>query len=112
QVSERFKKREFVLLKDENGYPQYIKFQLTQDRCSELDPFAEGDELKVQFDIKGNEYKKRDTNEIMYFTNLNAWRIEKGGAENVAPPAENNPTNSFPSANDEPPIEADDDLPF
>ena len=64
QVSERFKKREFVLLKDENGYPQYIKFQLTQDRCAALDPFQEGDSIKVQFDLRGREWNGK------YFTNL------------------------------------------
>lgn len=112
QVSDRFKKREFVLLKDENGYPQYIKFQLTQDRCDELDPFEESNEIKVSFDIKGNEYKKPGTTDIMYFTNLNAWRIEKGGSETPAAPAEKGGLDSFPSANDEPPIESDDDLPF
>ncbi|MEM6723230.1 MAG: DUF3127 domain-containing protein, partial [Bacteroidota bacterium] len=89
-----------------------IKFQLTQDRCSELDPFDEGAEIKVSFDIKGNEYKKPGTTDILYFTNLNAWRIEKEGGDAAAPQSQENPVDSFPSANDEPPIEADDDLPF
>ena len=40
QVSERFRKREFVLeYADNPEYPEYIKFELAQDRCELLDSF-------------------------------------------------------------------------
>ncbi|MFM8473654.1 MAG: DUF3127 domain-containing protein, partial [Candidatus Kapaibacterium sp.] len=34
QVTEKFRKREFVLETQDGMYQQYIKFQMTQDRCS------------------------------------------------------------------------------
>ena len=38
QVSERFTKREFVVeLTDNPKYPQVVLFQLTGDRCAQLD---------------------------------------------------------------------------
>ena len=36
QVTEKFKKRAFVLIDDSSQYLQYINFQLTQDRCELL----------------------------------------------------------------------------
>ena len=38
QVSEKFKKREFVVTDASGMYPQDILFQLTQERTDQLDP--------------------------------------------------------------------------
>ena len=109
--TQTFQAREFVI-EMPGQYPQMIKFQLTQDRCAALDPFNEGDQIKVQFDLRGREWNGK------YFTNLNAWRLEKGDAP--APEAPPTPAfdNTFPSANDEPSAPPattttnNDDLPF
>ena len=51
QVSERFRKREFVLeYADNPEYPEYIKFELAQDRCELLDSFQPGQKVRVDFD--------------------------------------------------------------
>lgn len=68
--SETFRTREFVI-KQEGQYPQFIKFQLTQDRCDIVESHQEGDKLKVFFDLRGREWNEK------YFTNLNAWKVEK-----------------------------------
>ncbi len=101
-----FQAREFVIEVMSGNYPQFVKFQLVQDRCSLLDPFEEGEPIKVHFDLRGREWQGK------YFTNLNAWRLEKVSAQAaVAPPAETGDA-SFPSSGDEPGYAADDDLPF
>ena len=78
-VSERFKKREFVLelVEDVNGspYTNYAKMQLVQNKCDILDRFQIGDTLKVNFNIKGNRYEKEGRTN--YFSNLDAWRLDK-----------------------------------
>lgn len=74
-----FQAREFVIYIEDGNYPQYIKFQLTQDRCSLIDAYNEGDVIKVTFDLRGREWNEK------YFTNLNAWRIEKPVAETSLP---------------------------
>jgi len=79
--SETFKTREFVI-KNEGQYPQFIKFQLTQDRCDLIETYKEGDKIKVHFDLRGREWNEK------YFTNLNAWKIEK--VEQSAAPNDNN----------------------
>ena len=105
--TETFQAREFVILVESGNYPQYIKFQLTQDRCSIVDSVEQGEEINVHFDLRGREWNEK------YFTNLNAWRIEKStqAAATPPPPAEEG-DNAFPSATDEPAAEPEDDLPF
>lgn len=104
--TDSFQAREFVIEVTSGNYPQYIKFQLTQDRCALVDDYEEGKPIKVHFDLRGREWNGK------YFTNLNAWRLEKVGTEEapVAPVEDG----FFPSANDEPSDsgDADDDLPF
>ena len=105
-----FQAREFVIEITNGNYPQFIKFQLTQDRCAAVDPYEEGDQIKVYFDLRGREWNGK------YFTNLNAWRIEKPAAAapanaSAAPPASDG---SFPTMSDEQPGDSnfEDDLPF
>lgn len=88
--SDRFQAREFVVSTDGN-YPQFIKFQLTQDRCELIQNFEEGKDIKVFFDLRGREWQGK------YFTNLNAWKLEQVAAETAAEPA------SIPPAMGEPP---------
>jgi hypothetical protein len=123
QVSERFKKREFVLeLAEEingNVYTNYAKMQLVQNKCDILDRFNEGDAVKVSFNIKGNKWEK--DGKVNFITNLDAWRIEnaaigQGGVQSApqaAPSYNANNGNSNTNANFyNPSPENVDDLPF
>jgi len=76
-INDRFRKREFVLTDDSSQYPQYISFQLTQDKCALLDAFNIGDEMTVSFNLRGREWTS-PKGEVKYFNSLEAWRIEKG----------------------------------
>ncbi|MEW6772432.1 MAG: DUF3127 domain-containing protein [Bacteroidota bacterium] len=77
-VSDKFKKREFVLSTDLNTpYPQHILFQTTQDKCAMLDNLKVNDEVKVFFNIRGREWKSNQDGQIKYFVSLEAWRIDK-----------------------------------
>ena len=77
QVSEKFRKREFVLEVQDGQYPEHIKFQMVQDKTSLIDPFKMGDEVKVTFNLRGRGFNKNG--QMLYFTNLEAWKIEAGG---------------------------------
>ncbi|MCC2546323.1 DUF3127 domain-containing protein [Hymenobacter sp. BT175] len=125
QVSDKFRKREFVLEVQEGQYPEHIKFQLVQDKTALIDAYKMGDEVKVTFNLRGRGFNKNG--QMLYFTNLEAWRIEAGtgggqggggnfGGQQAAPrqaaPAQNqNPNLRAQSAA---PIASDDDndLPF
>jgi single-stranded DNA-binding protein len=126
QVSEKFRKREFVLEVQDGQYPQQIKFQLTQDKSNLIDPYKIGDEVKVTFDLRGRGFNKNG--QMLYFTNLEAWRIESaaaggapaGGGGGYAQPQQASrpaPQNQNPNLRAQPsaaPIASDDDndLPF
>lgn len=119
QVSERFKKREFVLeiAEEINGnvYTNYAKMQLVQNKCEIIDNYKMGDSVKVSFNIKGNKWE-RDGN-VNYITNLDAWRVEGASQSAAAPqqaPSGYSNTNTGGSApqNYNPSPETMDDLPF
>ena len=108
-VTDSFKKREFVLEIEGGAYPQQVKFQLTQSNCDKLDPYNEGDQLKISFNLRGREYTK--DGKTSYFTNLDAWRIDNAASAKSTAPA--TAPNDFPSASDEPAMDnMADDLPF
>ena len=109
QVSEKFRKREFVLEIPDGAYTQYIKFQLTQDKCNLLDQYKVGDEVKVAFNLSGKPFTKNGT--TMYFTNLGAWRIEPASGNNGGGQP-NNYAAAQPAAASFVMDEADNDLPF
>lgn len=86
QISDKFKKREFVVEYAENEkYPQFIKFELIQDNCDMIDGFNKGDTVDVHFNLRGNKWTNKQ-NEITYFTSLSAWKIQGAGdgQENIS----------------------------
>jgi sulfur relay (sulfurtransferase) DsrF/TusC family protein len=81
QVSEKFRKREFVLEVQDGQYPEHIKFQMVQDKTSLIDPYKMGDEVKVTFNLRGRGFNKNG--QMLYFTNLEAWKIEPAAGGNA-----------------------------
>ena len=71
-----FTKREFVVTTAHDKYPQDIKFDLVKDKCAVLDSFKPGDEVQVNFDIRGREYNGK------YYVDLSCWKLQAadGGA--------------------------------
>jgi single-stranded DNA-binding protein len=80
QVSERFSKREFVVeLADNPKYPQLVLFQLTGDRCAQLDEHKVGDEVRIEFSLRGREWRSPQ-GELKYFNSLDVWKLEPARA--------------------------------
>jgi len=75
QISDKFKKREFVLEFSEQNFTNYASMQCTNQKCAELDKWLIGDIVKVSFNVRGTKWVK-DGKE-RYFSNLEAWKIEK-----------------------------------
>ena len=101
---DNFNTRELIL-ETEGKYPQFIKFQFTQDRCDSLDSFFQGQPVKVYFDLRGREWNEK------FFTNLNGWKIEPSAEktatqEIAAKSSMTEPQKAAPMGDDK------DDLPF
>ena len=109
QRTETFKTREFVIEKSEDiggrVITNYVKFQCVQDKTAMPDRFNLGDEVKVQFNIKGTKWVK-DGKEN-YITNLDAWRMETVKMGQSGNGADTTNYNDMPPAAD-----VVDDLPF
>ena len=106
KVSDRFKKREFVLTDNSPSYPQTILFQLTQDRCPLIENMNVGDEITVHFQLKGREWKNPQ-GEIKFFNSLDVFKVD--AVKNSSADS----TISEPSFNNETLVPTpDDDLPF
>jgi len=83
QMSDKFRKKEFVIESSEQGsdgreFVDYIKFQCVQDRADLINESFLNERVKVSFNIKGNRWER--DGKVTYFTNLDAWKIEKAGA--------------------------------
>jgi len=111
KISEKFQKREFVIEVANEKNPEwndFVKFQSVRDRVDIIEPFNVGDEIKVSFNIKGNRWER--DGKVNYFTNLDAWRVEKA---NDSIPAGVVPSAPMPDQLEElPPEEGNDDFPF
>ena len=105
EINDRFKKREFVVTDSTGQYPQDILFQLTQERVSSLDGFKAGDQVVVNFFLRGREWTNQE-GKVMYFNSLDVWKIEAQTAQSGPPPMEEPPV-EIVSSDDE-----TDDLPF
>ncbi len=83
QVSDKFRKREFVIEKKETGgsavFVDYIKFQLVQDKCDLINESFLNEDVKIWFNLKGNRWER--DGKVNYFTNLDAWKIERMTAQ-------------------------------
>lgn len=102
-VSEKFRKREFVVTDNSSQYPQDIQFQLTQDRCEQLDNSKPGDAVEVSFNIRGREWTSPKDGEVKYFNSLEVFKIQNMMAGESSAPA---PSVEFNSSDEA------DDLPF
>jgi len=99
QIKETFKKREFVLELIENPqYPEFIKFELIQDKCALLDAYKLNDKVTVSFNLKGRKWTDRE-GKVVYFNSLQAWRMELEGSSHQAA------SSPAPSAPETAPIE-------
>lgn len=107
QVTDSFKKRDLIVEYVENPqYPEFLKFEAIQDRVSILDMCEVGDDVVVNFNIKGRgSPDKANPGRKVYFNQLQVWKITIPGKYKADPGAYVPPAETS-GAPDE------DDLPF
>lgn len=108
QIKDTFQKREFVVEYAENPqYPEFIKFELIQSNCQQIDAVQKGDLISVNFNLKGRKWTDAQ-GETKYFNSLQAWRVDK---KSSTPPMQDTPpppTQQWSQADQT----EEDDLPF
>lgn len=109
KVSDRFSKREFVVeIADNPKYPQLVMFQLTGDRCAQLDTFGVGEQVTIEFSLRGREWRS-PSGEVKYFNSLDAWKVYPIGAGRSAQAA---PSSRAVTAEQPSNDTGDSDIPF
>lgn len=111
EVTSSFKKREFVVEYAENpSYPEFIKFELIQSNCDQLNDLQINDQVNISFNLKGRKWTDPQGN-VKYFNSLQAWRIDRVASSSAqtddTPPP---PTQEGDWIKED--FSADDDLPF
>ncbi len=110
EVTNSFKKREFVVEYAENPqYPEFLKFELIQSNCQQLDAFNIGDEIAISFNLKGRKWTDK-SGTVKYFNSLQAWRLDKKSAQPGAPAQDAPPPPSDEWMKED--FSSDEDLPF
>lgn len=71
-VSEKFKKREFVIEIPDGKWSQLIKMEMIQNNCSFLDNYAAGDNVEVLFSLKGREWTN-NAGQKQYFNTIQSF---------------------------------------
>src|SRR5687768_11305386 len=89
QVSEKFRKREFVVMETGSPYPQEIIFQLVQEKVDLLEGYGAGDEVEVAFNLRGRAWTNPRDGVTKYFNSLDAWKISRVGATSQQPVSNN-----------------------
>ena len=111
QVTESFAKRDFVI-ETQDKYPQTVLMTCKQDRCSELDSIAVGDEVNCHINIDGREWTNPQ-GEVKYFVSINCWKISNESANNFDANKGNFHNQESPSVEANTQMLAEDDgLPF
>ena len=100
EVSTSFKKRELVLITDEQ-YPQHILIEFNQEKCAVLDSYKVGQKVTIGINIRGREWTNPQ-GEVKYFNTIQGWKIN---AVEGAQPVQAQPSNLLPG-------ETEDDLPY
>lgn len=76
-----FRKR-IVVVKTPEAYPQELPFEFVQDKVSILDKYSVGDNVAINYNLRGQEYNDK------WYVSLGGWRIvkaESGSTESKDP---------------------------
>jgi hypothetical protein len=82
-VSDKFKKRE-ITLKSQDEYPQYVTFQLIQDKCDLANNLKTGEVVEVSYNLRGRRWEAQDGT-IKYFNSIEAWTMSLSSKVEQAP---------------------------
>jgi single-strand DNA-binding protein len=80
QITDKFKKRDFILEIPNGNYLQHIKCEATGNTCEKLDGVRIGSQVFAKCDLRGRIYQKKDGTKGQ-MNSLVAWEIKSEQAE-------------------------------
>jgi hypothetical protein len=64
--------------------PQYVTFQLTQDKCDLANNLKTGEVVEVSYNLRGRKWEAQDGT-IKYFNSIEAWTMSLSSKVEQAP---------------------------
>jgi len=96
-ISDKFRKQDLTIKTFDEKYPQFLTFQVVNDKCDLVANLNKGDVVEVSYNLRGREWNSPE-GVTKYFNTVEAWSISLSSQ-----PVQTTPT---------PANEDDDDLPF
>jgi hypothetical protein len=93
QVSDKFSKRE-IAIKTNDNYPQTILIQFSNDKCALLDNLNVGDNVSINYNLRGRTWTGNDGIEKIFNT-IDGWAITLASNNQSTPPQSIQPNQSF-----------------
>jgi len=81
-VSEKFRKQDFTIKTFDENYPQFLTFQVVNDKCDLVANLNTGDVVEVNYNLRGREWKSPE-GVTKYFNTVEAWSISLSSNANV-----------------------------
>jgi hypothetical protein len=75
-ISDKFKKRDLIIEVADGNWTNVFPVEFVNDKGDQLNGFKIGDEVVVNFNLKGREVKDKENNP-RYFVTLDGWKIKQ-----------------------------------
>lgn len=95
-ISDKFRKQDFTIKTFDANYPQFLTFQVVNDKCDLVANLKKNDVVEVSYNLRGREWTSPEGT-TKYFNTVEAWSIQ---------------LSSEPTPTQTPTNEDADDLPF
>jgi len=100
-ISDKFRKQEFTIKTLDENYPQFLTFQVVNDKCDLVRNLNVNDVVEVAYNLRGREWKSPE-GITKYFNTVEAWSITLSSATTTTTNQQIKPVTDA----------IDDDLPF
>ncbi len=94
QVSDKFSKREIVINTTGEMYPQTILIQFSNDKCALLDNVKIGDNVSINYNLRGRKWSGNDGIEKVFNT-IDGWAIALASPNQSTSPNEPQSSQQF-----------------
>lgn len=74
-ISDKFRKQDFTIKTFDEKYPQFLTFQVVNDKCDLVANLKKNDVVEVSYNLRGREWTSPEGT-TKYFNTVEAWSIQ------------------------------------
>lgn len=73
-ISDKFRKQEFTIKTEDEKFPQFLTFQVVNDKCDLVSNLRKWNEVEVSYNLRGREWTSPE-GVTKYFNTIEAWSV-------------------------------------